>query len=153
MMHAHLRLGAALVIAVGVFAAACNKDNDSGPARTPNELKLEAHAWNLSQATLTDSAVTDSSILSDCMADDSLVFTTSRQYHYVDGSVVCDSTVLPYGTGTWAFNTAEDTLVLNATTGAWNFKVNALTDSTLQLTLTDSVAEKAVIREFHFVTK
>lgn len=152
-MNSKLRLGAALMLGIGIFAAACSKDNDSGPTETPNELKLEAHAWNVAAATQTDSVVTDSSILSACMQDDSLVFGTNRQYKYADGATVCDSMVLPYGKGTWAFNAAEDSLVLKSTDATWNFKVNTLTDSTLQLTLTDSVNTKAIIRKFHFVTK
>lgn len=152
MTKTHLRIGAALMLGMGLFAA-CHKDDDSGPTQTPNELKLEAHAWNLSAAAQTDSAVTDSSILSACMQDDSLVFGTNKQYTYADGATVCDSTVLPYGKGSWAFNTAEDTLTLQSASAAWRFHVNTLTDSTLQLTLTDSVNAKAIVRQFSFVTK
>ena len=153
MMKQHLRLGAAMMLGMGLFIASCSKDDDSGPSATPNELKLESHAWNVSAATQTDSVVTDSSILSACMQDDSLVFGSNRQYLYADGATVCDSTVLPYGKGNWVLNTTEDTLVLKSASATWNFKVNTLTDSTLQLTLTDSVNSKAITRKFDFETK
>lgn len=152
MMKQPLRFGAALMLCLGLLAA-CSKDDDSPSTRTPNEMKLEAHAWYMDAASQTDTAVTDSSILSSCMQDDSLLFGSDRHYLYSDGSTVCDSTMLPYGEGSWAFTAAEDTLSLKTTSVTWRFKVDLLTDSTLGLILTDSVNGKAIVRDFHFVSK
>lgn len=151
MMKKNLRLGAAAILGVGLFMAACSKNNDNGPTATPNEMKLEAHSWKITAATVSDSTVTDSTIFSTCMEDDSLDFTSSHNYGFSDGSTVCDSTVLPYGSGTWALNTTEDTLMLKSGSVTWNWQVQNLTDSTLQVSYADSLNHVAVTKSLTFV--
>lgn len=153
MLKQHFRIGAAVILGVGLFMTACNKDNDNGPSATPNELKLESHSWMIRAATQTGGTATDSSIYSDCMADDSLVFGFNHHYVYADGTTVCDSTVVPYGTGVWFLNAAEDTLMLQTDATTMSLKVNLLTDSTLEVSYIDSLNNHTVTRQLNFVNQ
>lgn len=149
-MKQHLYPAALAVLLLGLFAAACSKDDDNGPTATPNEMKLIAHGWNVMAATLSNERISDSSIYKDCMGDDSLRFGRDRKFNFSDGSEVCDSTLLPYGEGSWAFNTAEDTLLVKRGDSILPWKVEHLTDSTLQISFTDSLEDEAVIKQVKF---
>jgi hypothetical protein len=153
MMKKHLRQGIVAVAGLGLFIAACNKDNDSGPAITPNEMKLTAHSWSITAATLSSGTVTDSSFYTDCMQDDSLDFKTNKSFSFSDGATACDSALLPYGSGVWAFNTAEDTLLIKYSDTTKKWQVQSLTDSTLQLSYADSLNHKAVTKTLKLAAK
>jgi hypothetical protein len=150
-MKHHVYPAAIAVLLLGLFAAACSKDDDNGgPTATPNELRLVAHAWNVTAATVDNDNISDSSIYSDCMDDDSLSFGTDRKLQFSDGSEVCDSTLLPYGEGSWSFNTTEDTLWVKRGDSTLSWKVDNLTDSTLQISFNDIWKEDTVVKQVKF---
>jgi hypothetical protein len=150
-MKHHVYPAAIAVLLLGLLAAACSKDDDNGgPTATPNEMKLVAHAWNVTEASVSNENISDSSIYRDCMDDDSLNFGTDRKLTFSDGSGACDSTLLPYGEGSWAFNTAEDTLLVKRGDSTFQWKVDKLTDSTFQISFTDILEADTVIKQVSF---
>jgi hypothetical protein len=153
MMNKHLRLGAVALLGAGLFVSACNKNNDSGPTNTPKEMKLAGHAWSVTAATFTDSTTTDSSFYAACMQDDSLAFSLNHQFNLAGGTEVCDSSLLPYGNGIWAFNTAEDSLALKNNAGTQIWQVKTLTDSTFQVSYADSLDHKVGTKTLSFAAK
>lgn len=153
MLKKHLRVSAAAILTIGMFLSACNKDESGGPAIPPEQSKLTAHTWSLSKATLTDSAVTDSSFYTSCMADDSLHFGKDKKFTFSDGTTVCDSTALPYGSGNWTLNTGKDTLSLKYSDTTLMWKIESLTDSTLQISYPDSIGNKAFKKKVDFIAK
>jgi hypothetical protein len=81
---------------------------------------------------------TDSSFYTSCMHDDNVVFKSNHQFTFSNANTSCDSTILPYGSGTWSFNSAEDTLRLKTGGSTMNWQVVSLNDSTLGVSYADS---------------
>lgn len=88
--------------------------------------------------TASGGSYTDSSFYTSCMHDDNLVFKLNHQFIFSNANTSCDSTTLPYGTGTWSFNTAEDTLRIKSNGVTMNWAVVTLSDSTLEVSFADS---------------
>ncbi|GAA4310565.1 hypothetical protein [Compostibacter hankyongensis] len=136
------------LLAVAVFGTvltACNNDDDdNGPVNTPKEVQLSEGAWSLRAAMVADSSMQDSSILSACNADDSLAFNLNHDYAFSDGGTTCDSSLLPYGSGNWAFNMSEDSIQLQSADAIYTAGIS-LTDSTLELTYADMMDDSVAV--------
>lgn len=153
MLKNHLRIGAVAILTLGMFMSACNKDDSGGPVVPSEQSRLTAHTWSLSGATLSDSAVTDSSFYTSCMADDSLNFKKDKSFKFSDGATTCDTTALPYGSGSWTLNAAKDTLSMKYSDTTLSWKIESLTDSTLQVSYPDSIGTKAFRKKVSFIAE
>lgn len=126
------------LIGAAVFQA-CKKDD--APA-IPDKVKKVMFDWQITNITTPKAGQpdVDSSLLKTCMSDDVISFTTTG-FNFKDGTSKCDSTVFYYSKGDWAYNLANDSIQLNATTPAkyMSWKVVTLNDSVMKVRYTDSV--------------
>lgn len=94
--------------------AACKKD-DNGPLLTSKEKMLVNKTWKVDSLTVPKiSDVTkDSSMAKECSKDALLDFNGDKTFSFTDPSKACDSSLVPYGKGTWSLKISNDTLFLN----------------------------------------
>ena len=132
------------IVALGVFAAlffaACEK-NDNGPKLTPKEKALTGKVWKLQSLTIPQSAdpSKDSSIMTPCADSALMAFDLYKAYQLANTAKACDSTIVPYDKGNWAFSAGSDSLLLK---GKRNFvwKIQLLNDTIIKATFRDSIA-------------
>lgn len=127
------------VLAVLVFAA-CQK-NDNGPELSPKERMLTGKIWKLHSLTVpkSDDPTKDSSISKPCSDSALMVFDVYKAYQLANPSKACDSTIVPYDLGRWAFSSTSDSLILEGKR-KFVWKIQELNDSTLKATFRDSIA-------------
>lgn len=127
-----------------LFFAACKKD-DNGPFLTPKEKILVNKTWKVDSLTIPkiSDPTKDSSIAKECSEDALLDFDANKAFRFTDPSKTCDSTIVPYGKGTWSLGVSNDTLVLNGTKKlAW--KITELSNSKLKATFRDSISPNKI---------
>jgi hypothetical protein len=132
------------LIGVWIFSA-CSKDNS--PVLTPLEQKLTAKIWRLNSLTVpkVSDAAQDSSITLPCSDSALAVFDVYHNYQVANPTKYCDSTIVPYDLGRWAFNSSEDSLILTGNRKRWVLKILQFTDTTLlKATYKDSMAPDKV---------
>ena len=108
---------------------------------TPKEKILVNKTWKVDSLTIPkiSDATKDSSIAKECSEDALLDFDASKAFRFTDPSKTCDSSLVPYGNGTWSLGVSNDTLVLNgARKLAW--KIIELNNTRLKATFRDSIA-------------
>lgn len=123
-----------------LFFAACKK-NDNEPILTPKEKILVNKTWKVDSLTIPkiSDPTKDSSIAKECSEDALLDFDANKAFRFTDPSKTCDSTIVPYGNGTWTLGVSNDTLVLNgAKKLAW--KIIKLDNTRLEATFRDSIS-------------
>ncbi len=123
-----------------LFFAACKK-NDNEPILTPKEKILVNKTWKVDSLTIPkiSDPTKDSSIAKECSEDALLDFDANKSFRFTDPSKTCDSTIVPYGNGTWTLGVSNDTLVLNgAKKLAW--KIIKLDNTRLEATFRDSIS-------------
>lgn len=100
-----------LCLGLVLFMAACKKDN--GNPLTPKE-QLLAHSWSIDALTMKEinDPSKDSSIITECVEKSKVIFLASRQFTIEDADKSCDSTLLPYDTGTWNLSADGSVLTL-----------------------------------------
>lgn len=139
----------AAIAGIALFMAACSKSYN-GPTTSTKETKLTSHTWYVNAVTMSSikmpgdtshmtGTFTDSSFYTSCMHDDNLVFKSNHQFIFSNANTSCDSTTLPYGSGTWSFNTAEDSLKITSNGINMWWQVVTLSDSTLEAGYADSL--------------
>lgn len=122
--------------------SACKKEKNE-PTLNEKEALITAHTWKVQSLTMPKkgSNVSDSSIVKECTLLATLDFKADRNYTVTDPQKNCDSTLLPYGKGTWSY--ANNVLTLKGKqTLAWN--ISSLTESELKATYKDSIAPDKV---------
>jgi hypothetical protein len=121
-----------------LFFAACKK-NDDGPVLTPKEKILVDKTWKVDSLTIPkiSNPSMDSSIAKECSEDALLDFDANKAYRFTDPSKSCDSSLIPYGNGTWSLGVSNDTLVLNGPKKL-SWKIIALDNTRLEATFRDS---------------
>lgn len=135
-------------LALGIFGllffAACKK-SENGPVLSPNEKLLTAKVWELKTLTVPGEEE-ETSILIDCAKEASMAFDAYKNFQFADPTKECDSTVVPYDKGKWAFNATGDSLILEGKRKlAW--KIVKLDESMLQATFRDSISpEENVVK-------
>lgn len=142
---------AVVTLALTVGLAACHKDDDNGPIYTPKELVLTAGTWSFADATVSDSITQDSVVYTACAEDDSLAFSRGFTYDFSDGTTVCDSSLAPYGEGQWAFQSGEDTLLVQKGEDVLKWDVVTLNDTVLQVQYVDSLDGNAWTKKLSFI--
>jgi len=123
-----------------LFFVACKK-NDNEPVLTQQEKILVNKTWTLDSLTIPkiSDPTEDSSITKECSEDALLDFDAHKGFQFTDPSKSCDSSIVPYGNGTWSLSASNDTLVLNgARKLAW--KIITLDNSRLEATFRDSIS-------------
>ncbi|HSV10825.1 MAG TPA: hypothetical protein VLI68_08650 [Hanamia sp.] len=133
-----------LFLALGIFSivfAACDKTPET-PQLTPKEKALTGHIWKLQSLTVPKSTdpSTDSSIKKTCSDSALLAFNMSHLFQLADASKGgCDTSVVPYDKGNWAFSAGTDSVIL---TGKRNFvwKIVTLNDTLFKATFRDSIS-------------
>ena len=120
--------------------AACKKD-DNGPVLTPNEKILVNKTWKVDSLTIPkiSDATKDSSIAKECSEDALLDFNGDKTFSFTDPSKTCDSSLVPYGNGTWTLKASNDTLFLNGTKKL-SWKILTLDNNKLKAVYRDSIS-------------
>lgn len=153
MIRKHLRFGTSVLLGMALLIVACKK-NVTGPSASNKETILTAKAWHLQTATFSSGSIADSSFYTPDMANDSVAFNANNDYTFSAGGSATDSAFIPYGSGTWAFNTGQDSLLLkngSGMTSSW--QISSLTDSTLQVSYADSLNHQAATVSLSFGNK
>lgn len=133
-------MGVALV-AMFIFASC----KDKGPELTPSEQILTSKVWKLKSITvpqITDPSK-DSSIAKECTETALFAFDRQHTFNVTDVAGNCDSTIIPYGSGSWQmFSTDSLYLSRKAYSQAW--KLKTLNDSVVVAVFKDSIAPNSV---------
>ncbi len=132
------------ILSLGMFCilfASCDKTPDM-PQLTAQEKALSGHIWKLQSLTVpksTNSSV-DSSIAKPCSDSALIAFNMSHLFEFADASKGgCDTSIVPYDKGSWAFSTGKDSIIL---TGKRKFawKIVTLNDTLFKATFRDSIS-------------
>ena len=133
----------AFSLIAALFFAACKK-NDNGPTLSPQEKALIGNGkiWKLQSLTVakSDDPTKDSSITKSCSDSALMAFDVYKAYQLADASKGgCDSSIVPYSKGTWAFSAGSDSLLLQGSRKfVWN--IEKLNDTILKATFRDSIS-------------
>ncbi|HEU5366647.1 MAG TPA: hypothetical protein VFU62_14010 [Hanamia sp.] len=133
-----------LILSLGICCivfAACDKTPDM-PQLTAQEKALTGHLWKLQSLTVPKSsdATADSSITKPCSDSALMAFNMSHLFQLADASKSgCDTSIVPYDKGNWAFSSGKDSLLL---TGKRNlvWKIVTLNDTLFKATFRDSIS-------------
>ncbi len=127
------------VLAVIIFAA-CQK-SDNGPELSPKERMLTGRIWQLHSLTVpkSDDPTKDSSISKPCSDSALMAFDIYKAYQLANPSKACDSTIVPYDKGRWAFSSTSDSIVLEGKR-KFVWKIKELSDTMIVATFQDSIA-------------
>lgn len=132
-----------LILSLGIFCmilASCDKTPDM-PQLTAQEKALTGHIWQLQTLTVPKSdASADSSIKKSCSDSALMAFNMSHLFQLADASKGgCDTTIVPYDKGNWAFSAGKDSLLLTGKrTFVW--KIVTLNDTLFKATFLDSIS-------------
>ena len=131
-----------ILFLLGALSFAACKKTDNGPALTSQEKILTSKVWKLQSLTVpkSDNAAIDSSITLPCSDSTLMAFDIYKAYQIADASKGgCDSTIVPYDKGRWAFSAGSDSLLLK---GKRNFvwKIQKLNDTIVKATFRDSIS-------------
>lgn len=113
------------------------------PAPIPEKIqKLIQTNWKIEDITVSrETSSGDSSILSPCTTDDTIVFGSNGVFDFQDGTAKCDSTSFSYSKGYWGYDLNNDSIQLAVVTpasGYVSWKVLTLNDSVLKVNYVDS---------------
>ncbi|MGN6531999.1 MAG: hypothetical protein ACTHK0_09625 [Ginsengibacter sp.] len=132
------------ILSLGIFCivfASCDKTPEM-PQLTAQEKALSGHVWKLQSLTVPQSTnpSVDSSITKPCSDSALMAFNMSHLYQLADASKGgCDTSIVPYDKGSWAFSSGNDSLIL---TGNRKFvwKIVTLNDTLFKATFRDSIS-------------
>jgi len=111
------------------------------PQLTAQEKALTGHIWQLQTLTVPKSdGSADSSIKKSCSDSALMAFNMSHLFQLADASKGgCDTTIVPYDKGNWAFSAGKDSLLLTGKrTFVW--KIVTLNDTLFKATFLDSIS-------------
>ncbi len=132
-----------LFLSLGIFCivlASCDKTPEM-PQLTPQEKALTGHIWKLESLTVPKSTdASDSSIKKSCSDSALIAFNMSHLFQFADASKNgCDTSVVPYDKGNWAFSAGKDSVILTGNrTLVW--KIITLNDTLFKATFRDSIS-------------
>lgn len=125
---------------ISILFASCNKNPDT-PQLTPEEKAITGHIWKLESLTVPKSDESaDSSITNSCSDSALIAFNISHLFQFADASKNgCDTSIVPYDKGNWAFSAGKDSVLLTGTR-SFVWKIITLNDTLFKATFRDSIS-------------
>ncbi|NCA86640.1 MAG: hypothetical protein EOM83_13910 [Clostridia bacterium] len=125
-----------------VTISSCNKDDDDSPSKTKtiSGKKFYVKSMNVNPGVTTPiGIITDLySFMPDCVKDDFMTFNENGTVVDDEGATKCEPTDPQTESGTWEFMTDETQLRMTYDDVAQVFDIEALTDTSLKLSYTDT---------------
>jgi hypothetical protein len=131
---------AGIAVALLVAFSSCSKDDNIEP--TKEEL-LTYHDWKINSLAIPSvtNPSADSSVLVSCDEESRLQFSSSYTYTFANNAAGgCSNSSFAYGTGTWRYDSATDSLHITSSTIHQTWKVYELSDTLLKASYKDSIS-------------